>query len=190
MKAKSLALAGCLAAAMTALPVLSLAAPNSVTPERDGQVVRTQTLDLLKDLRANAVDASNRSAELQNVASSVASWEADAALLEYLKEDINSMGRTLTKLEEIRNSAAPEQQAAIDRAAPLLRLMVDNTHSAVTFLNEYEGRTYLPIFQKYTANLADESSQLSKSVGRYLQLAKTRSKEMHLEKTLGVEAGN
>ena len=186
MKFKSLTLTSCLAAAITALPALSLAAPKSVEP------VGTEAFEVLKDFRAQAYQAAEHASELQSIVRSpnYGSWEDHAYELEALKNDINKMGQILSQLEKIRDSAAPSERAAIDRAAPLLKLMADNTRAAVQFLNKHQGNFWLPAYGKDIDNLANESRQLSSSMGQFIQFAKVHSKEKHLEKTLGLEAGS
>jgi hypothetical protein len=190
MTTKAVTLTGCLAVAMAGLPALSLAATNPVAIQLDGGVVHKQVFQAVKDLSAKACDAADHAAALQSIARNASSdWQVHLSQLDALKDDINAMGRNLYDLEQIRDSAAPLEREAIDRAAPLLKLMADNTEAAIQFLNDNHGNFWLASYQKYVDNLTAGSEQLSNSLGKTIQLAKVRAKERHLEKALSVESG-
>lgn len=191
MTVRSLTRTGCLAAAMMGLPALSLAASKPVAPTHNGPGVRTEALDLLKDLRVKADDTAEHAAELQSmIRVPTTTWRTHAAELEALKEDVNAMGQELAQLEKVRGSATPWERKTIDEAAPLLRLMADNTQDAVNRLDDSSGTLWARDYQKYVNNLADESRRLAHSVGQVVKFAKVHDKEKHLESTLGLDAGS
>jgi len=190
MTVGSLTLTGCLAAAMMALPALSLAASKSVAPKHSGQGVRTETFDLLRSLRAQAADAAEHASELQSlIRIPTTNWQTHAVELETLKEDVNDMGRKLAQLEKVRESAAPWERKAIDDAAPLLKLLADNTQAAVKLLDDYPATLWARDYQKSVDDLAGESGRLSRSLGQAVKFAKVHDKEKHIESILGLDAG-
>lgn len=148
-------------------------------------------LNLLNQLQRESLEASSDAVQLQAEArSNYLSWEADADTLNSLKADINGMGQTLARLEQMRASETPEERQACDEALPLLKKMAGNTSAAVRFLNEYQGRFWQPPYQSDVANLAGEASRLKKDVGLYTKLANDRASEKQIETTLGSEAGS
>jgi hypothetical protein len=168
-----------MATGMTTLPALSQAATNP------------PPLDLLNKLQSEAYETSSHTSELQSLArSSGVSWEADAEALDTLKADINSMGQTLLRLQEMRDAATPEERQACDSALPLLKLMVSNTNAAIQFVNHNHGRFWKPAYQEDVTNIADEASRLKNEVGLYTKLANVREREKRIETHLGSEAGS
>jgi hypothetical protein len=185
MKLHSLILSGFLTLAVAAVPAVSSAAPKSAAAG-SGDV-----LQQLKDLQERATDAANRADELQAVArDSGSDWQIHASKLEYLKEDINDMGGRLAALEKVRDSASAWEKKAIDEALPVLKQMAENTQSAILFVSENQMRLFLPAYEKYVNNLADESERLSASLNRYVQFATIHNKENRLERTLGISGGS
>jgi len=98
------------------------------------------------------------------------------------------MGRKLCRLESIRRVVAPWQQAEIDRIAPTLRLMADNTEDAITFGNGHPGELWLGRYRTYTDSLYDEAQTLSHSVGTAVSYANTSKDYQDLQRELGVPA--
>jgi hypothetical protein len=169
MKSKSLILTAGLAGAMTILPALSLAATNSVAPERSG----TATLELLGELRAEAtaarIDADNLEIDARGADPS---WQANSAILETMKDDVNGLAGKLARLENLRDSAIPPEQAEIDRTAGIVKQMADDTKAAIRFVSDREDQLWVPDYRTHVSSLVNESSQLSKSLDEFIRLAK------------------
>ncbi|MFB3827364.1 MAG: hypothetical protein ACE15B_11375 [Bryobacteraceae bacterium] len=166
------------AAAMLATPLLSTAAPAPVT-----------AVSLLAELQARAADAATHANELQTIALTPdVSWQSHAYALEAVRADVNSMGRTLSQLRILRDSAGPEQRHAIDSAALLVTEMAANTSAAVNFLNDHRGNFWIPSYRTEVTNLVNESERLTKSAGEAVQFARLRSKEQRIDKDLGIGA--
>ncbi len=181
---KSLTVAGSLAAALTVLPVLSLAATNPAMPEQ-----RAKALNLLKQVRDRAADAKFQVSELQNLWPNSMDWNVHAEQLELFREDINDMGRVFVLFENVRDSATPAEREAMARAQLSVKQMAENTGTAITYLNANHDRLWAPAYQGYVGKLVDESSRLSKQVGEFVQLAEARAREKHFENALGATAG-
>jgi hypothetical protein len=150
----------------------------------------TDPLRLLKDLRAQAVDTRNTATDLQT-SDWVANpdWEINATKLDELKGEINAMGRTLARLQETEDSAAPFERKAIEEAVPMLKEMAENTEAAIQYVNEHPTQLMLNSYRDHINKLADESIQPEKTLGPFIQFAKVHSKDNQLEKTLGVASG-
>ena len=63
------------------------------------------------------------------------SWKSHAAQLTLIKEHVNQTGKLLTKLQNLREAAAPWQQQAIDQIEPLLKQLAANTTAAIEHIN-------------------------------------------------------
>lgn len=166
------------AAAIIATPLLSTAAPAPIT-----------AITLLRDIQAQAADASTYASELQTIALTPdVSWQAHATALEAVKADVNGMARTLSRLRILRDSCNPEEQHAIDNAAVLVAEMAANTTAAMQFLSEHRADFWMRSYRTEVTNLVNESERLAKSSAEAVQVAKLRAKEKRIDKDLGVEA--
>ncbi|MCL4401615.1 MAG: hypothetical protein M1436_02975 [Acidobacteria bacterium] len=169
---------------MVALPAAMLAGSTTEVP------MRVQAMDQLKALRAEALDAANHASELDSIARNDSiDWQVHATQLQDLRDDLNTMSRTVSRLEALRDAATPGERAEMDRAFPLLKEMAANTRSAIHFISENHGLMWIPEYQNYVHNLFSESDKLSSSLGQYVEFAKVRTKEQRLEKSLNTEAG-
>ena len=172
MTLKSMTTSGLLAIALSALPAASFAATN-------------QSTEIMKDLEARANNAADQAAEIQaNVFSSNASWEVHADKLQAMKDDVNEMGRLLSRLDEMRAQLGQEDREVVNRASALLKEMAANTTTAVQYLNTDQQNFWTPSYRKSVENLVNESNQLSTALNRVIALDKTRIREKHLEKSL------
>lgn len=171
MNSNLLTMSICLAVGVTAM-----AAPK----END-------TYNLFNNLRATAYSAETHATDLETIANTpTTSWESHARNLDYLKEDINTMGAALATLERMRDNLTPAEREEIDRTAPLLRQMASDTSSAIRLIAEVNGDTWRPSYQKSVADLVAASGRLSKTLKEFEEVARLREKETHLQKDLGL----
>jgi hypothetical protein len=184
-------------AGMAALPATSLAAeshacaPGKPTPQSYTWDFRGEASRLLNDIQVDAAKAQQHASKLDVFAADpLISWQTHAGQLASIRREVNDMGRKLCRLEVIRRVVAPWQQEAIDRTAPSVRLMADNAEDALVFLNNNQGNFWQPDYQKYVANLDQESGQVSHSVKTFEEYAKVHSEDLHLRKELGTKAGS
>lgn len=137
-----------------------------------------------------AVDARNTATDLETVDRTAnPSWETNSFKLGDLKTEINAMGRTVARLEEMQESAGPIERKAIEEAVPLLKGMADTADAAIRYLND-PGALGLNSYREYISKLADESIQLDKTLGQFIKFAKVHAQDNQLEQTLGVASGS
>jgi hypothetical protein len=162
-----------LMAALVALPVTSFAASTPVAGDRED----TQTLELMKNLGFAANDAADQAAVLESAAFSTnTTWEVHAQRLQALKDDVNEMGRIVSRLEERRNALSAAGRDSLDHVTALLKEMAANSQTAIQFLNADQQNFWLASYKKNVGNLATESAQLANSVGRTIALDKAQGK--------------
>ena len=163
-----------LTTALLGLPIVSFAASRPLTPDRDN----TPALELMKNLENAANDAADQASMLETAAFAAnASWEVHAQKLQALKDDVNEMGRIVSRLEEMRASLSPADVDGLDRAAALVKDMAGNSQSAIQFLNTDQQNFWIPSYRKNVTSLVNESSQLAGTVGRAIALDKARARE-------------
>ncbi len=181
MKIRTIALTSCLGTALALAPLAAAHQAVNASPDVWKQ---------LSDFRAAANDADRLAGSLSAAADGRrVSGLTQADYLENLKRDINRMGQEIVALMEARDTADPAARKAIEEAYPLLKEMAANTNEAINTVNDNPRALWQPKYLKCVDGLAAEAHQLSSIVGEALKLAKVRHEEQHLEKALGVEAG-
>jgi hypothetical protein len=171
MKLKSLTARSLLMAALVALPVATFSAS---TPDRDD----SQSFELMKNLAFAANDAADQASELDAAAySSSVSWEVHAQRLQALKDDVNEMGRILTRLDDRRASLSAPDRDSLDHAGTILKDMATNSQAAIQFLNADQQNFWQSSYRKNVSNLSNESTQLASSLDHAIALDKARMKD-------------
>ena len=150
-------------------------------PEDNNEVTQ-----LLEDIKVQAADLQRDSDELESFSRSNVSWESHAAELEAMKERINKIGQTIQKLQNMRGSASPWQQEAIDRIIPVAQKLASNTTAAIEHLNQSPKRLQDPQYKQYLTSNAEAARQLSNMVRDFVDYGKTRNTLERLEKRLEV----
>lgn len=129
----------------------------------------------MKEFEFTANDAADQASAIQSsTLSSNIGWQVHAQKLQALKDDVNEMARLLGRLDEMRNSLTPSDQAAIDSAAAILKELAGNTTAAVQYLNADQQNFWMPAYRKSIGNLENASSQLANSLAHAIALDKTR----------------
>jgi hypothetical protein len=174
MNLKSITGRSFLMAALIALPAASFAATRPTAAARED----VQTMELMKDLDTAAGDAADQASMLESATfSSNTSWEVHAQKLQALKDDVNEIGRIVSRLDEMRGTLSPADVDGLDRALALVKDMAANSQSAIQFLNADQQNFWMPAYRKNVTNLVSESAQLSSVVNRAIAHDKARAKE-------------
>jgi len=116
---------GTLALAAAALLIARLDV-HAAPPEDNKEVSQ-----LLEDIKGQAADLQRDSDELESFTRSDMSWQSHAEELDRIKERINAIGKTISKLQNLRSSASPWQREAIDRIMPVAKKLASNTTAAI-----------------------------------------------------------
>src|SRR5258705_10553467 len=125
-------------------------------PEDNNEVTQ-----LLEDIKVQAADLQRDSDELESFSRSNVSWESHAAELEAIKERINKIGQTIQKLQNMRSSASPWQQEAIDRIIPVAQKLPSNTTAAIEHLNQSPKHLQYPKYKHYLTSNAEAAGKPS-----------------------------
>jgi chromosome segregation ATPase len=112
---------------------------------------------------------------LESFTRSNTSWESHAEELNRIKEGINTIGKTIARLQELRNSASPWQQEAIDRISPVAQKLASNTTAAIEHLNKEPSRIHEPQYQQYIKSNAEAATNLATLVKDFVEYGKTRT---------------
>jgi len=171
---------GTLALAAAALLIARLDA-QAGPPEDNKEVSQ-----LLEDIKGQAADLQRDSDELESFTRSDMSWQSHAEELDRIKERINAIGKTISKLQNLRSSASPWQQEAIDRIIPVAKKLASNTTAAIEHLNKNPLRINEPQYQQYLKSNAEAASNLATLVKDFVEYGKTRTTLEAYERKLEV----
>ena len=141
---------------------------------------------LLEDIKGQAADLQRDSDELESFARSDMSWQSHAEELDRIKERINAIGKTISKLQNLRSSASPWQREAIDRIMPVAKKLASNTTAAIEHLNKNPLRINEPQYQQYLKSNAEAASNLATLVKDFVEYGKTRTTLEAYERKLEV----
>jgi hypothetical protein len=163
--------------------VLLIVHPNvQAAPEADNKEVS----HLLEDIKVQSADLQRDSDTLESYTRSGVSWPTHAEELNQMKDRINTIGKTISKLQNLRSSASPWQQEAIDRIIPVAEKLASNTTAAIEHLNKNPLKINEPQYQEYIKSNAETSSHLAALVKDFVEYGKTRTMLEAYERKLEV----
>jgi len=151
-------------------------------PQEDNKEI-TQ---LLEDIKGQAADLNRDSDELESFTRSDMSWESHADELDRIKERINAIGKTISRLQNLRSSASPWQREAIDRIIPVAQKLASNTTAAIQHLNKDPLKIHDPQYEQYLKSNAEAASNLAALVKDFVEYGKARTTLEAYERKLEV----
>ena|SRR5579864_1075511 len=161
MRYKNIFLASCLAA-IVAVPVALKADTNDAIPDP------AKVQDIGNHLSAFEEQAAQVSLDAETVRSLSqdhhTNWQSHAYYLNNLREDVNSMGKLLAELEEMKPGASEAQQMAIERSRPHLVALAAETTEALNLLRARSGNVMQPQYKETVANLSRQADILYQTV--------------------------
>ncbi|HEY3457989.1 MAG TPA: hypothetical protein VGK64_25630 [Bryobacteraceae bacterium] len=160
-----LAVAAALAAGTPLLAESSSASQKSADATRLLREVRLLTHDLNRDAATLKTYRLNRT-----------SWQAHAHRLALAKEHINSIGERLANLDAMRGSVEPWQRGAIDSITPVAGQLAARTEAAIKYLNENQGRLFVPNYTEHLSAIAGHADQMQESISTHLDLASAQER--------------
>jgi hypothetical protein len=117
------------------------------------------------------------------------SWQSHATELNQMREDINAMGKTVSKLLSAKAEAAPWQAVAIDRIVPYLKEIAEDTTAAIEYLDKHQPQPKITgDYKGYIEANADESSHLARLVADYVDYGNSNERSHNLRRTLELPA--
>jgi len=149
------------------------------------QSSQKEVSQLLVQSQKAAVQLEHDAAVLETFTRSSLSWRSHASQLTAIKDHINAMGEDAKRLQEIRHTAAPWQQQAIDRIIPLMAEMASLTESAIEYLNANPNGLHTPEYTEYLKEKAELAAELSALISDFVKYDRAKAKLAELEKSLG-----
>lgn len=161
MRCKNIYLALCLVVAMIAIPSAMRAESNAIPDPAKVQ----DTANHLSTLEEQAAGVSHDADTLWSLSQDHhTNWQSHAYYLNNLREDVNSMGRLLAELEEMKPEASEAQQMAIERARPHLVALANETSEALDLLRAGSRNLTQPQYEETVARLSRQADILYQTV--------------------------
>jgi len=146
-------------------PALAAASPDSEQVTKLLSEAKSQALQLRED--AVTMDAYTRMTN---------DWESHSVVVNQMKEHINVAGKTLDKLEALRDGASPWQQTAIDRIKPLLKEIAHNTDTVIGFINTKPTRLFNAEYKDFIEANADNADHLARLIADFVDYGRAKSR--------------
>ena len=173
----------CLGVILLLMATLLVARLNIQAAQQDDNKEVTK---LLEDIKRQAADLQRDSEELEAFTRSDVSWQSHAQELEQIKDRINAIGKTISTLQNLRSSASPWQQEAIDRIIPVAQKLASNTTAAIEHLNQNPQHIQEPQYRQYIKSNAEAATSLASMVKDFVEYGKTRTTLEAYERKLEV----
>lgn len=180
----------------TGVAALLLSGPLlAASPLRPSSVVAVQASDwdfqgeaanLLKEVQTMSGQLRMDGDQLASFSRSNLSWETHADQLNRMREQINTIGDQLARLQEIRHVTSPLQQRAIDRVVPVAAELASHTQAAIEHLNENRSYLFAPAYNDHLAAIADGAEEMNGFLQNYVDYNSTQQAMEQLQQKLGI----
>jgi uncharacterized protein YoxC len=168
--------------ALSAAVLLIARLDVQAAPQEDNKEVSK----LLEDIKSQAADLQRDSDELESYTRSDVSWQSHAEELDQIKERVNAIGKTISRLQALQNSASPWQREAIERIIPVAQKLASNTTAAIEHLRKDPLKIHQPQYQEYVKSNAEAASNLAALIKDFVEYGKTRTTLEAYERRLEV----
>ena len=112
------------------------------------------------------------------------SWQSHVFYLDQVKGHINAIGERTAELQQIRYAILPWQEQAITEVTSHAAQVGASTQAAIVYLNQNQGRHFVPEYRDHLTTIADSSDDLTQAVNRFLDYEKTQQKLQDLQNEL------
>jgi signal transduction histidine kinase len=112
------------------------------------------------------------------------SWQSHAFYLDRVRGHINAIGERTAELQQIRYAVLPWQEQAITEVTSHAAQVAASTQAAIVYLNENQGRRFVPEYRDHLTTIADSSEDMEQAVDRFLDYEKTQQKLRDLQNEL------
>ena len=112
------------------------------------------------------------------------SWQTHAFYLDRVKGHINSVGKRIAKLQQIRYAVLPWQQQAITEVTSHAAQVAASTQAAIVYLNENRNRLFVSEYRDHLTTIADRSRDMEQTVGKFHDYEEAQQKVQQLQEEL------
>jgi hypothetical protein len=175
--------------AAAAVLILWSLPPAHGAPKLRDESASTEAKMMFEQIDAWSASIADAAFRLGEMAKSVRDPESHLEGLGVLREDVNKIGGELRSLETKRDSLSAWETKALDQTLPLMQEVADHAEKAIQTFNSDRQRLWTTSYIEDTAQISKDADQVAAMLRDYLKLAKTREKELRLERSLGEASG-
>jgi hypothetical protein len=135
-----------------------------------------QVSKLLSDAKSQALQLREDAVTMETYTRMTNDWESHSVVVNQMKEHINAAGKTLDKLEALRDGASLWQQTAIDRIKPLLREIAHDTDTVIGFINTKPTRLFNTEYKDFIEANADNADHLARLIADFVDYGHAKSR--------------
>jgi hypothetical protein len=160
--------------------------PSPVTSETaDLAYLSGRASTLLAEIKKEAVELTRHADILRTFAGNFQySWQSHTFYLNKVKGHINAVGERTAELQQIRYAVLPWQEQAITEVTSHAAKVAASTQAAIIYLNENQGRHFVPEYRDHLTAIADGSEDMKQTVDKFLDYEKTQEKLRRLQNEL------
>ena len=168
-----------------ALLVLGWVIVSPAIRAADASTPRSEEVSqLLSQAKKEALELEHDALEMETFGRSRVSWMSHARQLDLVKEHINKTGKLLSKLNALRDAAAPWQQKAIDQIEPLLKQLAANTTAAINHIGDNRNDFHEDYYKGYLLANYETADKLAALIRDYVDYEEAMEKLEALNRRL------
>lgn len=153
---------------------------GAVNPVTDSEKVS----GYLAEAKTQAIELQKDAEEMNSFVWTNNSWQTDAWKLNSIKDHVNALGALLTKMNDVKATASPWQQDAMDRVRPMLGELATNVDAQIQRLTKNEGRFRDPIYMDYAAANASTAQEMADMISDFVAYGNAKNKADNFERDL------
>jgi len=161
-------------------------APSPVAPEtNDLAYLSGWASTLLAEIQKETAELRRHADTLGTFArNSQHSWQSHVFYLDRVKGHINAVGERTAELQQIRYAVLPWQERATTEVTSHAAQVAASTQAAIVYLNENQGRHFVPEYRDHLTAIADSSEDMKQTVDKFLDYEKAQQKFQGLQNEL------
>jgi len=145
-----------------------------------------QVTKMLSETKTMAYQLKEDALTMESFNYTKASWEAQVAAINTIKDHINALGKQVAKLRGAEGETSPWQKAVIERINPFLDEMVGYTTAEIEHLSGAREHNFAE-YKDYLEANADYASDLSAMIDDFVSYGNAKNRVEHLVSKLEIE---
>ena len=146
----------------------------------------TTVSSLLLQAREDVIQLRNDAEELQSFNWSKMSWESHAMKLDQIRDEVNSLGVLVTKLNDQKTKASPRERQVIDRVTPMLKELASKVQVAIDGVKNNPEHVQTFGYRDDYSAIAEISSKLAAQISDLVQYDQLNAKLEKLARRLEI----
>lgn len=160
-------------------------APSATVGQANDWNFLEEASTLLKEVQSTATQLNRDADLLHSYTRGSLSWESHVNQLSLVKDHINTMGKTLDRLQAIRHLMTPAQQNTLNSVMPTALILASHTEAAIEHLNDRDKPLWDSEYKNHLRGIWGRSGQVKEVVDLHLDIASTQDR---LERLLELSA--